>query len=61
METQKIVNLLNGSDNEFSNGTLLMIKIMDSMEKEMKTIQLLNLRQKLLNQIFLIPQMCIFL
>ena len=39
------------------NGTLLMTKIMDNMEEEMKMIQLLNLRQKLLNQIFAISQM----
>ena len=35
-------------------GTLLMTKIMGNMEEEMKMIQLLNLRQKLLNQIFVI-------
>ena len=62
IETQKIANLLSGSDNESSkfatrNGTLLMIKIMDNMEEEMKMIQPLNLRQKLLNQIFVITQM----
>ena len=39
------------------NGTLLMTKIMDNMEEERKMIQLLNLRQKLLNQIFVITQM----
>ena len=38
-----------------------MTKIMDNMEKEMKKIQLLNLRQKLLNQIFVITQMHILL
>ena len=43
------------------NGTLLMIKIMDNMVEEMKIIQLLNLRQKLLNQIFVTTQMHIFL
>ena len=62
METQKIANLLNNSDNESSNlqqenGTLLMIKIMDNMAVEMKMIQPLNLRQKLLNQIFVTIQM----
>ena len=34
METKKIVNLLNDSDNEFlqqENGTLLMTKIMENM------------------------------
>ena len=43
------------------NGTLLMAKIMDNMVKEMKMFQPLNLRQKLLNQIFVITQMHIFL
>ena len=33
------------------NGALLMIKPMVSMEKDMKMTQLLNLIQKLLNQI----------
>ena len=43
------------------NGTLLMTKIMDNMVKEMKMIQLLSLKQTLLNQIFVITQMHIFL
>ena len=34
------------------NGILLMIKIMDNMGEEMKMIKVLNLKQKLLNQIF---------
>ena len=34
---------------------------MENMEEEMKMIQPLNLRQKLLNQIFVITQMHIFL
>ena len=55
METQNIINLLNGSDNESSkfatkNGTLLMAKIMDNMAVEMKMVQLLKLKQKSLNQ-----------
>ena len=54
METQKIVNLLNDSDNESlrfakENGTLLMTKIMDSTAGEMKMIQPLDLKQKSLN------------
>ena len=66
METQKIVNLLNDSDNESSkfatkNGMLLMTKIMESMEEEMKMIQSLNMIQKSLNQIFATTQMHIFL
>ena len=67
METQKIVNLLEDSDDDdvlrfpTKNGTSLMIKTMDNMEKEMKMIQLLNLIQKLLKQIFVTSQMHIFL
>ena len=66
METQKIVNLLNDSDNKSSkfatrkwyvNGT----KIMDNMLEEMKMMQPLNLIRKSLNQIFVITQMHIFL
>ena len=66
METQKIVDLLNDSENgslKFAtkNGTLIMTKIMDNMAEEMKMIQPLNLKQKSLNQIFVITQMHIFL
>ena len=66
METPKIINLSYSSDNESSklatkNDTLLMTKIMENMAKEAKTIQPLNLRQKLLKQIFVIFQMHIFL
>ena len=43
------------------NGTLLMTKTMDNMAKEMKMIQTLSLKQKLLNQFFVITQMHIFL
>ena len=43
------------------NGTLLMTKIVDNMAEEMKMIQPLNLKQKSLNQIFVITQMHIFL
>ena len=44
------------------NGTLLMTKTMDVIVvKEMKMIQTLNLKQKSLNQIFVITQMHIFL
>ena len=39
------------------NGTLLMTKIIDNMAEEVKIIQPLSLRQKLLNQIFLTIQM----
>ena len=43
------------------NGTLLMTKLVDNMVDEVKMIQPLNLRQNLLNQIFVITQMHIFL
>ena len=43
------------------NGKLLMNKIMDNMVEELKMIQLLNLKQKSLNQVFVITQMHIFL
>ena len=43
------------------NGTLLMIKTMDNMADEIKMIQALNLKQKSLNQMFVITQMHIFL
>ena len=45
------------------NGTLLRTKTMVNMAEEMKVkmIQPLNLKQKLLNQIFVITQMHIFL
>ena len=54
METQKIVNLLNDSNNESlnfqeENGTLLMTKIIENMAEEIKMIQPLNLKQKSLN------------
>ena len=43
------------------NDTLLTTRIMDNMVAEMKMIQPLNLKQKSLNQIFVITQMHIFL
>ena len=59
METQKIVNLLSHTSSESSKFAtrkwmLLMTKITQNMVKEMKIIQALNLRQKLLNQVILI-------
>ena len=66
METQKIVNLL--SDSEELNSKfatrkwyILMTRIMDNRVEEMRMIRLLNLKQKSLNQIFVIIQMHIFL
>ena len=66
METQKIVNLLNDSDSgssKFATRKWYIIndQKMDSMAEEMKMMQPLNLKQKSLNQIFVITQMHIFL
>ena len=65
METQKIVNLLNGSNNESSKFAtrkwyIINDQIMDNMAEEIKMIQPLSLKQKSLNQIFVITQMHIF-
>ena len=60
METQKIVNLLNSSENE-SSRFATRNKVIDNMAEEMKIMQPLNLIQKSLNQIFVITQMHIFL
>ena len=43
------------------NGMLLMIKITQNKVQEMKMGQALSLKQKLLNQVFVIIQMHIFL
>ena len=43
------------------NGTLIMTKIMDNMAMEIKMVQPLNLKQKSLQQIFVVIQMHIFL
>ena len=66
METQKIVNILNDSENESSkfvtaNGMPFMIKTVETLEKKMKLVQTLNLRQKVSNQVVAIIQMYIFL
>ena len=65
METQKIVNLLSDSEKLNSKFATLYIindqKIMDNMAEEMKMIRLLNLKQRSLNQIFVIIQTHIFL
>ena len=52
---------MNNQNLQQENGTILMIKIMPNMAEEMKMIQLLNLKQKSLNQIFVIIQIHIFL
>ena len=66
METQNIVNLLGDADNNLQNlqqenSMFSMIKIIQTMVKEMKIVQPLNLKPKLLNQIFVIIQTHIFL
>ena len=43
------------------NGMLLMIKMTQNMVKEKKVVQPLNLKLKLLNQVFATIQMHIFL
>ena len=53
-----IMNLQNFQQ---ENDTLLMTKTIDNMAVEVKMVQLLNLKQKSLNQIFVIIQMHIFL
>ena len=53
--------IMNLQNLQHKNGTLLGTKIMDNMAKEMKIMQPLNLKQKSLNQIFVITQMHIFL
>ena len=65
METQKIANLLGDADNlqnlQQENGMLSMIKLTQTMVKEMKIVQPLNLKLKSLNQTFVIIQTHIFL
>ena len=53
--------IMNIQNLQQENSTLLMTKLMDNMAEEMKMIQPLNLKQKSLNQIFVITQMHIFL
>ena len=52
--------IMNLQNLQQENGPFLMTKIMDDMVEEMKMIQPLSLKQKSLNQIFLIIQMHIF-
>ena len=53
--------IMNLQNLQQENDTLLMTKVMDNMAEEMKMIQPLNLKQKSLNQIFVITQIPIFL
>ena len=52
--------IMNLQNLQQENSTLLMTKIMDNMAEEIKMIQPLNLRQRLLNQIFVNTQMHMF-
>ena len=64
METQKIANLLGDTESsKFAKRKhmLSMIKITQTMVKEKKMVQPLNLKPKSLNQIFVIIQTHIFL
>ena len=56
-----MVLIMNLQNLQQENDTLLMVKSMRNMAKEMKMTQLLSLKQKLLNQIFVIIRMHIFL
>ena len=66
METQNIVNVLRDADKNLQNlrqenGMLSMIKITQTMEKEIKVVKPFNLKPKLLNQVFVITQTHILL
>ena len=66
LESQKIVNLLNDSDDESSNlqqksSLSFTIKTVQTMAKTIKTVRALNSRQKISNLVFVIIQMHIFL
>ena len=62
MESQKIVNVLNALDNEFSKFATRKWYIINDqnnghMAEEMKRIQLLSLKQRLLSQIVVITML----
>ena len=65
METQKVANLLGDANNKSTFATrkwyVINDQITQTMVKEMKIVQLLNLKLKSLNQIFVIIQTHIFL
>ena len=62
METQKIINLLNDSSNEESKFATKKWYVIDSETQKANTSKaiLLNLKQKLLNQVFVIILMHLF-
>ena len=53
--------IMNLQNLEQENGILSMIKITQTMVKEIKVVQPLNLKSKLLNQVFVIIHIHIFL
>ena len=53
--------IMNLQNLEQENGILSMIKITQTMVKEIKVVQPLNLKSKLLNQVFVIIHTHIFL
>ena len=53
--------IMNLQDLQQESSMSIMIKAKQNMVKEMKTIQALSLKQKLLSQVFVIIQMHIFL
>ena len=53
--------IMNLQNLEQENGILSMIKITQTMMKEIKVVQPLNLKSKLLNQVFVIIHIHIFL
>ena len=53
--------IMNLQNLQQENGMLSMIKITQTMVKEMKIVQPLNLKPKSLNQVFVIIQLHIFL
>ena len=63
METQKVVNLLGEADNESPKSVTRKWYVINdqNMVKEIKVVQPLNLKPKLLNQVYVIIQMHIFL
>ena len=53
--------IMNLQNSEQESGMLSMIRITQNVVKKMEIIQALNLKQKLLNQVFVIIQMHVFL
>ena len=62
METQKIINLLTDSNNEESKFATKKWYVIDSQQQKVNTskVILLTLKQKLLNQVFVIILMHLF-